>query len=400
MFGRHGFALSLLALQSVAACSDPQCAASEVKVGTVCRSIPALSSDASSAPSPPREMVGETVADPQVREDARVGEDSELDGGPQGRAAGEDAAQPSTSDAAPTLVADAASKPVSEAGPTTPPGSAPCPSDVASCDDAAMPDPCAKAKCDAHATCAVVDGTAVCTCTPPFIGDGHTCASCDTVKCGPQATCKPSTATCECNSGFAKASAGASCEDIDECKNPTFCTGGKTCTNAPGTASCACPPPTWSGNLLSDPGFESISASWGVTWFPVYTDANNLKWDAAPGHSGAQAVRVTTIKAEPWKGVYQNVELSANRTYRLSAWARASAANPNIRIGVKRIDTKEEVAGSDPFGNTEWRQWVILFKIAAEGQHAVLFGALADVTDAWIDIDDVVLEELTSTVCE
>lgn len=56
----------------------------------------------------------------------------------------------------------------------------------------AMPDPCATAHCDPHASCSIATGAAVCTCEPGYTGDG---ASCTVTQdpCAAPGACPPGT---------------------------------------------------------------------------------------------------------------------------------------------------------------------------------------------------------------
>jgi EGF domain/Complement Clr-like EGF-like/EGF-like domain len=105
-------------------------------------------------------------------------------------------------------------------------------------------DNCRIASCDVNARCDVVGGDARCTCTPPYIGDGHSCrvdAMCSTLKCDAAASCvlngtKPA---CQCRSGYA--GDGTTCRDVDECVNNP-CDPNATCTNTTGSFECRCRP--------------------------------------------------------------------------------------------------------------------------------------------------------------
>jgi hypothetical protein len=78
---------------------------------------------------------------------------------------------------------------------------------------------------------------------------GTTCAE---VTCTPPATCDSSVATprCVCPAGYEDvAGDGSNCRDIDECTAGTDdCHAGATCTNTPGSFTCACNAPAWTGD--------------------------------------------------------------------------------------------------------------------------------------------------------
>jgi hypothetical protein len=78
---------------------------------------------------------------------------------------------------------------------------------------------------------------------------GTTCAD---VTCTPPATCDSSVATprCVCPTGYEDvAGDGSNCRDIDECTAGTDdCHAAATCTNTPGSFTCACNAPAWTGD--------------------------------------------------------------------------------------------------------------------------------------------------------
>ncbi len=129
--------------------------------------------------------------------------------------------------------------------------------------------------CAANAKCDNTDGDYLCTCQPGFFGDGKSyCATqdlCPANACAAHATCAtepiPPVATCNSVPGTANAGAeaecicdsgwegcglaGTDCTEIDECALGTAgCASDATCTNTPGSFTCACKP-GFSGNGLT-----------------------------------------------------------------------------------------------------------------------------------------------------
>jgi hypothetical protein len=261
-------------------------------------------------------------------------------------------------------------------------------------------DPCSTAGCDMNATCSSASGAAVCTCTAPYIGDGKTCASCATVQCGANSACNPATATCDCSAGYQKDTSGA-CIDIDECLNASFCTGGKVCTNIPGSAQCACPAAVWSANLLADPGFEAFPGDLGVVWIHFMTgQMDGTTYTAGAGRSGKSA-RVTLTSGVAG-GVRQRFTLNANSSYIFSAWLRAKD-NTAMGTGMEaRIQVSDSATGLS-------QHWAVATTLGAEWHQVTLpitglggtvdlwIMAKAGTAYTWIDFDDVSLVEQTST---
>lgn len=101
---------------------------------------------------------------------------------------------------------------------------------------------CAKADCDANASCDDSSGVAVCTCAPGYQGDGRNCSqvttACETdADCGAHGRCIAD--ECECDDGYAPD--GTTCADADECAtNTDDCDERATCINTDGSHACTC----------------------------------------------------------------------------------------------------------------------------------------------------------------
>jgi hypothetical protein len=74
-------------------------------------------------------------------------------------------------------------------------------------------------------------------------GCGGSTATDPCLECGPNATCDAAAATCTCAAGYSGdgTKTGTGCTDVDECAtNKDNCDTNATCTNSPGSFSCAC----------------------------------------------------------------------------------------------------------------------------------------------------------------
>lgn len=149
---------------------------------------------------------------------------------------------------------------------------APCASDSQDADgDGTCSPRCSAATCGDHGTCDDASGTATCTCAAGYVGDAcATCTTCATCPVGTQdvdgdGTCQPACTTTTCGAGACDHRTGAiactcppdrtgsRCEacapglqdlDHDGTCAPSCtvsrCRGRGTCSDATGTASCAC----------------------------------------------------------------------------------------------------------------------------------------------------------------
>jgi hypothetical protein len=82
-------------------------------------------------------------------------------------------------------------------------------------------------------------------------GSGGTSGGCAELNCPAPATCDATTAPkCVCPAGYEDVGGdGRNCRDIDECTAGTDdCHAGATCTNTPGSFTCACNAPAWTGD--------------------------------------------------------------------------------------------------------------------------------------------------------
>ncbi len=120
--------------------------------------------------------------------------------------------------------------------------------------DGTVDDPCDPNPCDENADCERFGTSSYdCTCIDGFSGDGTTCTNVDecveeTDMCAASEECRdlvptrdmPAGYQCgDCEPGYSTMG-GTSCVDINECTTGTPCDSNATCTNTPGSFTCAC----------------------------------------------------------------------------------------------------------------------------------------------------------------
>ncbi|MEE6503116.1 hypothetical protein FKM82_004742 [Ascaphus truei] len=101
--------------------------------------------------------------------------------------------------------------------------------------------------CSTHADCKNTMGSYRCLCKEGYTGDGLICTDVDECSENPnlcgngQCLNIPGGYRCECDMGFLPSVDGKTCEDVDECTDPTTCISG-ACLNTAGSYNCDCPP--------------------------------------------------------------------------------------------------------------------------------------------------------------
>ncbi|XP_047136398.1 uncharacterized protein LOC100212257 isoform X2 [Hydra vulgaris] len=108
-------------------------------------------------------------------------------------------------------------------------------------------------QCDINAFCLNTNGSYNCICNKGFEGNGKYCENINEClpeydflrsidnKCVNNSVCVDTIGsyTCNCQNGF-EGNGTVSCNDINECDNPTFCNANADCINTMGSAQCKC----------------------------------------------------------------------------------------------------------------------------------------------------------------
>ncbi|MDB4988191.1 MAG: Basic proline-rich protein [Myxococcaceae bacterium] len=219
---------------------------------------------------------------------------------------------------------------------------------------------------------------------------------CSTLGCGPHSTCVAdstgSTHSCQCDAGYSKNAITASCDDV--CLNPRYCGPVKTCGHDANGATCSCPPPTYGLNLLSDPDFEGQGLTLGGAWYPS-SDSANPVFSVVDGHTGSKAARVA--QSSGWVDLWQAVSLQPNAHYLLTGWVRTSGSS--TYFGLRKMDATG-VAQVGPISNTSWVQQSVEFDSGSLSTVDVYIGTWAVNGAAWVETDDLSLQQVTKVACQ
>jgi hypothetical protein len=187
------------------------------------------------APSPSPGDGGDVPEDGGPDDDGGKDSGPGMDGGPD---ANKDAGPDSGKDSGPDSGKDSGPDSGKDSGPDSGPDSG---------------DPCASASCGDHAQCAVVSGTAQCSCHTGFQdndGNGSCLPVCVSGSCGAHSSCSDSSGAivCSCFGGYQDNDGNGSCEPTCGSVN---CPTHATCSDATGVALCACTA-GYSGNGCTD----------------------------------------------------------------------------------------------------------------------------------------------------
>jgi hypothetical protein len=143
-------------------------------------------------------------------------------------------------------------------------------------------------------------------------------------------------------------------------------------------------------NLVSDPGFEAqTSGTPSAPWQLSGTggiDRSNLS------HSGTNNAYVRdSIGAHQ---LQQTVAVRPNHRYRLSAWVRTAENNSETMLGVRTLRGRtiaQQTGGAHP----QYTQVSVDFNSGQQSLIQLYAGFFGHSQDVWLQLDDVVLEEVS-----
>ncbi|WP_433164550.1 DUF4185 domain-containing protein [Kribbella sp. CA-247076] len=142
-------------------------------------------------------------------------------------------------------------------------------------------------------------------------------------------------------------------------------------------------------NLVTDPGFEEQT---GSTPAPPWQLNGRGGIDAANlGHSGARNAFVRDSIGT--HQVQQSVAVRPHHRYRLSAWMRTAENNRETMIGVRTLRGKE-IAQKTGGAHKDYEKVSVEFNSGRESLIQLYAGFFGHGQDVWLQLDDVVLEEV------
>jgi dipeptidyl aminopeptidase/acylaminoacyl peptidase/alpha-L-arabinofuranosidase len=148
---------------------------------------------------------------------------------------------------------------------------------------------------------------------------------------------------------------------------------------------------------LHNPGFENKLDGWSIH---VYGAQSRIETDDAIRHEGKQSLRISAAEASD-TALGQEVQLRADRWYRLSGWVRTRGLDPRGApvFGTFQIQRPGGhgilASGLNHGGDTDWTEEVLGFQAPPDGRAriAVFFAGFGRGTGtAWFD--DLKLEEV------
>jgi Domain of unknown function (DUF4185) len=142
-------------------------------------------------------------------------------------------------------------------------------------------------------------------------------------------------------------------------------------------------------NLVTDPGFEDQAGSTPTAPWQLNgrggIDRTNL------GHSGVNNAYVRDSVGT--HQLQQNVAVRPNHRYRLSAWMRTAENNTETMIGVRTL-RGETIAQKTGGAHKTYEKVSVEFDSGRESLVQVYGGFFGHGQDVWLQLDDVVLEEI------
>lgn len=270
-----------------------------------------------------------------------------------------------------------------------------CPSTLSDArgDGSQCVDLCAEAACDAHASCAVVKGAALCECKLPYLGDGKTCRfdnECSTLKCGASEKCsvKGETISCECKDGYGRLA--SACVNVNECLSDLACTRtNQVCTDTEGSFTCSCRP---APELLVGGTFEDQGVSLSAPWSRGPDGAVTIN---GPAHNGQKSVKISLDSG--WTDITQNVTVRPGGRYRLSAWIQTSDNGSAGWLGARSpVDLGVGLGSVNYAPSSGYTQVSTEVMPGSLSTIQIFLGMWATTGTTWVSVDDLSLQELSS----
>ncbi|MCB1261403.1 MAG: hypothetical protein KDB33_13610 [Acidimicrobiales bacterium] len=139
------------------------------------------------------------------------------------------------------------------------------------------------------------------------------------------------------------------------------------------------PPPPTSGNVVTNPGFESGLNGWACT--------GTCGTDTGAGLARSGAGNGWVRNSSGWNDVHQTIAVNPNRTYQVTGWIRTSANNADGYFGLRTVGG--QVLGEQRFGSFGGYTQVSVTVNTGANSSLVVFGGLWANGDTWLQIDDV-----------
>lgn len=154
-------------------------------------------------------------------------------------------------------------------------------------------------------------------------------------------------------------------------------------------------PGSGGSSVVNDGGFET-QTSIGSSSSPWYSQgALNYGVDVNAGksRSGLDNGWVATTSSTGWGALRQTVAVTANSTYRMTAWVRNSANFDNAYLGAKTtgFTVLNEIRHGKSAGYT---RYIVTFDTGSNASVVLHIGFYGPGTSAWEQIDDVMLQKL------
>ncbi len=132
-------------------------------------------------------------------------------------------------------------------------------------------------------------------------------------------------------------------------------------------------------NVVANPGFENGLTSWAC--------AGSCGADVGKGLARTGSGNGWVRNSSGWNDLHQTVPVTANRTYKVTAWIRTSANNANGYFGLRT--TSGQVVGEQRFYALGSYTQLTVTVSSGANTSLVVFAGLWASGDTWLQIDDV-----------